>query len=76
MGCYAQMKKEQHWEAMAGDVRIMKLAVPAQPPCGTPRWKPFFKLWAARGFGWKMTAPLDRGSGEEWDGKVETSWTI
>ena len=75
MGCYAQMKKEQHWEAMAGDVRMMKLLY-RRSRLRDARWKPFFKLWAARGFGWKMTAPLDRGGGEEWDGKVETAWTI
>ena len=91
MGWYAQMKKEQYWEAMAGDVRMMKLLY-RRSRLRDARWKPFFKrrdralgekilalalkLWAARGFGWKMTASLDRGGGVEWDGKVGTSWTI
>ena len=56
------------------------------------RWKPCFKrrnralgekilvlalkLWKVRGYGWKMTTPLDQGGIVQWDEKVGTSWTI
>ena len=91
MGWYAQMEKEQEWDAMAGDVRMMKLLY-RRSRLQDARWKPFFKrrnralgekilalalkLWNVRGYGWKMTTPLDQGGIVQWDEKAGTSWTI
>ncbi|GEM_PF-3421330 len=91
MGWYAQMEKEQEWDAMAGDVRMMKLLY-RRSRLQDARWKPFFKrrnralgekilalalkLWKVRGYGWKMITPLDQGGIVQWDEKVGTSWTI
>ena len=82
MGWYAQMEKEQEWDAMAGDVRMMKLLY-RRSRLQDARWKPFFKrrnralgekilalalkLWKVRGYGWKMTTPLDQGGIVQWD---------